>query len=132
MKFKCSKSVLYEAITNVSKAVPAKSNIAALEGIRLTLSENSLELTGYDMELGIKTTIDVNSEDSVEFVINSRLFTEIIRRMSSDEIFIEIDQMLNVTITLILLFRQKHLMKLQEYFLMMRIRNAGYLAIQSI
>lgn len=99
MKFKCSKSVLYEAITNVSKAVPAKSNIAALEGIRLTLSENSLELTGYDMELGIKTTIDVNSEDSVEFVINSRLFTEIIRRMSSDEIFIEIDQMLNVTIS---------------------------------
>ena len=98
MEFTCNKNKLYEAIINVSKAVPAKSNISALEGIKLKLSANKLELTGYDLELGIKTTMDVNSDDSGELVVNARLFSEIIRRMSSDELKISIDEKLNVNI----------------------------------
>jgi len=98
MKFKCNKNKLHEAITSVSRAVPAKSNIAALEGIKVKLTENQLELTGYDLELGIRTTISVNSEDSGEFVVNARLFSEIIRRMSSDELELTIDEKLNVNI----------------------------------
>lgn len=99
MKFICNKNRLHEAISNVSRAVPAKSNIAALEGIKLRLSENQLELTGFDLELGIRTTLDVNSEDNGEVVVNSRLFSEIIRRMSSDELTISIDEKLNVNIS---------------------------------
>lgn len=99
MEFICSKNKLHEAINNVSKAVPSKSNIAALEGIKLSLSDNSLELTGYDMELGIKTQIETKSEGTGSLVVNSRLFSEIIRKMSSDEIKINIDEKLNVTIT---------------------------------
>lgn len=98
MKFICNKNKLHEAISNVSKAVPAKSNIAALEGIKLKLSENQLELTGYDLELGIRTTMEVNSSDSGEFVLNSRLFSEIIRRMASEELTITVDDNLNVNI----------------------------------
>ncbi len=98
MKFICNKNKLHEAIANVSRAVPAKSNIAALEGIKLKLMEDQLELTGYDLELGIKTSISVESEDNGELVVNSRLFSEIIRRMSSDELTITIDEKLNVNI----------------------------------
>ncbi len=98
MKFTCNKNRLHEAITSVSRAVPAKSNIPALEGIRLRLTENQLEVTGYDLELGIQTTLDVITEDSGELVVNSRLFSEIIRRMSADELTVTIDEMLNVNI----------------------------------
>lgn len=98
MEFTCSKNKLYEAITNVSKAVPAKSNIAALEGLKLKLSENKLELTGYDLEFGIRTVLDVNSTESGELVVNSRLFSEIIRRMDSDELKITVSDNLNVNI----------------------------------
>ncbi|MDO5560374.1 MAG: DNA polymerase III subunit beta [Oscillospiraceae bacterium] len=99
MKFRCNRTALYEAIVNASKAVPQKSNIAALEGIKLAISENSLEVTGYDLELGIQTKIDTVSSDSGIIIVNARLFSEIIRRMSSDELNVEIDEMLNVTIT---------------------------------
>ena len=34
MRFICDKGTLYEAITNVSKAVAEKSTIACLEGIK--------------------------------------------------------------------------------------------------
>lgn len=99
MKLKCRRVQLFDALTNVSKAVPSKSNIPALEGIKLSLSENSLELTGYDLELGIRTRIEAETSDNGEFVVNSRLFSEIIRRMSSDEVSIEVDEKLNVSIS---------------------------------
>lgn len=99
MNFICNKNKLYEAISNVSKAIPSKSNIQALEGIKLSLNENNLELTGYDLEFGIRTNFKVNSSDKGEFVVNSRLMSEIIRRMSSSDIAINIDEKLNVTIT---------------------------------
>lgn len=98
IKFSCDRVKLCEAISNVSKAVPSKSNMAALEGIKLSLNNDVLELTGYDLELGIRTTVEVNSTDKGELIVNSRLFSEIIKKMSSDEVSIEIDEKLNITI----------------------------------
>lgn len=99
MKFRCNRTAILEAIVNASKAVPQKSNIAALEGVKLQISENTLEVTGYDLEIGIQTKIDIVSSESGTIVVNARLFSEMIRRMSSDEITVVIDEMLNVTIT---------------------------------
>lgn len=99
MKLFCNKSNLCEAINNVSKAVPAKSAMIALEGIKVNLNESELTLTGYDLEIGIKTTINVRSTDCGEIIINARLFNEIIKKMPTEEISIEIDENNSVTIT---------------------------------
>ena len=81
MKFICKQSVLNEAVNNVSRAVPVKSPVTALEGIKMYLNKNELELTGYDLELGIRTTIEVQSEDHGEFTVNAKLFSEIVRKL---------------------------------------------------
>lgn len=99
MKFICDKKTLCEAISNVSKAVSVKSTIPALEGIKIKLSCNILEITGYDLEIGIKTEIEVKSDDVGECILNSRLFSEITRRMPAEEICFDIDENLNVTIS---------------------------------
>jgi DNA polymerase-3 subunit beta len=92
MRFVCSKNELSEAISNVSRAVPQKSTtIQALEGIKVSVSQNRLELTGYNMEMGIRTSITAASQDCGEFVANTRLFNEFTRRMSGDEVIFEID-----------------------------------------
>ena len=96
MNFICKKEEICEAINNVSKAASVKSTIAALEGIKISLKDGLLEFTGYDLEIGIKTKIGVKSADSGECVLNSRLFSEIVRRMPSEEISVEIDENLNV------------------------------------
>lgn len=98
MKFTCKKEDICSAISNVSKAVSPKSTIAALEGIKLRLNMGSLELTGYDLEIGITTCIECDSSDTGEVVLNSRLFSEITRRMPSDSITYEIDENLNMKI----------------------------------
>ena len=61
MKFICLRNTLIDAITNVSKAVSDRTNIPSLEGIRFRLEDSVLELTGYDLELGIRTNIAVRS-----------------------------------------------------------------------
>jgi DNA polymerase-3 subunit beta len=99
MKLFCNKLSLYEAINNVSKAVAVKSTIPALEGIKINLSDSTLNLTGYDLEIGIKTKISVRSQDSGEFIVNARLFNEIIKRMPTEEIMIEVADNLAITIT---------------------------------
>ena len=94
MNFNCNKLELSEAIGNVSKAVPTKSSIPQLEGIKLSLVKDKLTLTGYDLELGITTTVSVtNNDDSTgEYIINARLFSDMIRKMPSDNLNININE----------------------------------------
>lgn len=99
MKFTCKKEDITLAISIVSKAVSPKSTISALEGIKLNLDNSRLELTGYDLEIGITTFIDCESTDSCEIILNSRLFSEITRRMPSEYITYEINENLNLKIT---------------------------------
>lgn len=99
IKFTCAKDEICTAIGNVSKAVSPKSTITALEGIKLLLNGSTLELTGYDLEIGITTVIEVNSSDNGEIVLNSRLFSEITRRMPSENVTFEVDENLNMKIS---------------------------------
>ena len=92
MKFICDKDSLSEAIGNVSRAVPQKSTIQALEGIRVKIMPDQVELTGYNLEMGIRTTIIANTSDTFEFVVNARLFSEFVRKMSGDEVTVELDE----------------------------------------
>lgn len=99
MKFTCNKSDINNALNNVSRAVPSKHPIAALEGIKLSLNGNTLTLTGYGLEMGIQTNISVESDDSAEYILNSKLFCEIIRKMPAGKITIEINSKMQISIT---------------------------------
>lgn len=99
MKFICDKQELSEAISNVSKAVSVKSTIPALEGIKVRLSPGQIELTAYNLEMGIQTSIKAETNDSGEFVANSRLFSEFARRMPDNNITAEIDENLVMKIS---------------------------------
>lgn len=98
MTFICNKNDLYEAVINVSKAVSDKTTIRALEGIKFQLEGNRLELTGYDLELGIMTELNVTSQDRGEMIVNARLFADIIKRMPVDDILINVNENLQVRI----------------------------------
>lgn len=99
MKLLCNKHSLYEAVINVSKAVSDRCAMPSLEGIKFKLEDSLLELTGYDLEFGIRTTIAVNSDDKGEFILNAKLFSEMIKKMPADDILMEINDNLQVTLS---------------------------------
>lgn len=93
MKFKCNLSLLSEAAQNVALAVSARTtNIAALDGILLECGNNSLTLTGYDLEMAIIRTIDVDVKEEGNVVISSHIFCEMLRKMEGTEIEISSDE----------------------------------------
>lgn len=99
MKLTCNKLKLYEAVVNVSKAISERSSLPSLEGMKMKLEDSTLEMTGYDLEIGIRTTIAVSSADSGSFIINAKLFSEMLKKMPADDIYMEINENMQVTLS---------------------------------
>ena len=83
MKFSCEKALLSAAVSVASRAVAAKSSIPAMEGI-LIEAEETLRLTGYNLETGIQTTLPAEILEKGSLVLSARLFGEIVRKMPDD------------------------------------------------
>jgi len=99
MKFSCEKLLLQNAITTSGRAVAAKSSIPALEGLFLSCKGETLTVSGYNMQTGIRTHFNVETSEEGELVLNSRLFGDIIRRMPDDMVTFTSDDKLMVHLT---------------------------------
>ena len=91
MKFICDKVLLSNAIDGVSKAVSSRSASPILEGILLKADGFQLTLTGYDMAIGITTTIESNVQVPGETVLSAKQLGDIIHRMPAGEVSIELN-----------------------------------------
>ena len=86
MKFICDRNVLSNAVAGVSKAVTQRSSVPVLEGILCKAEGFALTLTGYDLEMGITTTVEANVLEPGETVLPAKLLGDMVRRLSSDEV----------------------------------------------
>ncbi|MBR0121047.1 MAG: DNA polymerase III subunit beta [Clostridia bacterium] len=91
MKFICNTADLSNACQNVSRAASGKTAIPAIEGILITSGQNTLTLTGYDLEMGITTVIPSNVEENGSIVLNAHMLSDILRRMPGDTVSLESD-----------------------------------------
>ena len=91
MKIICNTSVLAEACNIVQRGVPQKSTLPSTEGIYLQAKNSQLTLTGYDLEVGITTTIECSTEAEGSIVLNARLLCDILRRLPSQSVTINCD-----------------------------------------
>ncbi len=92
MNLTCTKQQLVEAVSNVQRAVSSKSSVPALEGILLKAREGEIFLCGYDLELGITTTIEASVEETGAVILNARLFSDIVRRLPADTVQLTTDE----------------------------------------
>lgn len=95
MKFSCEKILLQSAVNTASRTVSAKSSIPALEGLLLQ-AETRLTVSGYNMQTGIRTTLDADITETGSLVLPARLFGEILRRLPDDVVTFTSDRNLNV------------------------------------
>lgn len=83
------------------KAVPSKTTMSILECILIDASTGEIKLTGNDMELGIETKVEGEIIEHGKIALDAKLFSEITRRLSSQNasITIESDQNFNTIIS---------------------------------
>lgn len=98
MKFSCEKLLLQTAVATASRAVAAKSTIPALEGVLLQAGAQ-LTVSGYNMQTGIRTTLETDVTEEGSLVLPARLFGEIIRRLPDDVVTFASDNKTNVRLT---------------------------------
>jgi DNA polymerase-3 subunit beta len=81
MKFSCFQTDLLNAINIVQKAVSSKTTLEILKGILIEVKEDSVKLTGYDLNMAIEIVIEAQVEEQGKMVLDSRLFGEIVRKL---------------------------------------------------
>ena len=91
MKFSCEKALLTNAISVASRAVAAKSSIPAMEGILIEAGDR-LQLTGYDLKTGIRTSVPAEIQEGGSLVLSARLFGDIVRKMPDDIVYFSSDR----------------------------------------
>ncbi len=86
MRILCNKSELQKSVNTVVKAVPIKSPVYLLEGIRIQAKEDTLTLYGSDGTLSIKCTQEASVLEPGEVVLTARLFSELLSKFDECEI----------------------------------------------
>lgn len=88
MKFSVNRPAFTEAVSIVSRAVSPKSTLAVLEGVLLRARQGQLTLCGYDLELGITTSLSCQVEEEGELVLPARMLLDMARRMPEEDLCI--------------------------------------------
>ena len=86
MKLVCSQAELSSSLQLVSRAVAARPTHPVLANVLLTADAGTgrLSLTGFDLSLGIQTSLSASVDTSGAITLPARLFGEIVSRMPAD------------------------------------------------
>ncbi len=89
LKFNVEKNIFLTALTSLQSITAKKGTMAVLSNILLTVNDNFIELTGTDLEVGIKKKINGDIFATGAITLPSKKLFEIVRESGGDVIEIE-------------------------------------------
>lgn len=93
MRIICDTASFTENCLNVQRTIPAKAVLPHLEGIFIrTKEDSSIELSGFDLEIGVSTSMNVRVERQGAVVLNAKTFCDILRHLPEDTVIIDCDE----------------------------------------
>ena len=94
MKIVFSKQKLLDKLYPAMGTVSTKNTIPSIEGVLIeTLGQNKVRLSTYDMNKGVRATLE--AEDVIEegsYIINASRLLSILKVLSGDTVTIEVDE----------------------------------------
>lgn len=106
MKLIINKDFLNEAIQHVSKAISSRTTIPILSGIKIDAIQDGVTLTASDTDISIQSYIPISVKDKTiitlqqtgSVVLPANFFMEIIKKLPSQEIQIEVKESFHTVI----------------------------------
>jgi len=98
VKIRINRQALISKLNHVTKALPVKTTLSILTGIKFVTTENGISLTGSDSDITINTTLPmevftekgtvtlIEIEEPGGIVIPGKYFFEIIKKLETDTI----------------------------------------------
>ncbi|SFS75852.1 DNA polymerase III subunit beta [Paenibacillus sp. 453mf] len=107
MKISILKSYLNESIQHVSKAISSRTTIPILTGIKFDVNYQGVTLTASDTDISIQSFIPleedgktiVSVEQAGSVVLPAKFFVEIIKKLPSQEVHMEVKDNFNTFIS---------------------------------
>ncbi len=106
MKFSIRRGEFISALNDAQRAISSKTAIDILKGIKLTLTDHDLIMTGSDADISIETVITLDDEKAAlqidepgSIVLPARFFNEIVKKLPEDIMTIAVDSRFQATIT---------------------------------
>ena len=91
MKFRCDRDALAEAVGTAYRAVASRTGaLPVLSGVKVTLGDGTVELTGSDLELTIRVTVPAEVEGSGSAVLVARLLVDTLAKLPFETVSVEI------------------------------------------
>ncbi|MDZ7372981.1 MAG: DNA polymerase III subunit beta [candidate division KSB1 bacterium] len=81
MRFFSDRSLLLNALQRVYGVIPSRSTLPLLQNLLLTASDGQLELAGTDLEVSVRTRVELDVEEPGALAIPARLFYEVVREL---------------------------------------------------
>lgn len=99
MKFDIMRDRLLDGLNDVMKAVSSKTTTPILTGIKIDVTDEGVLLTGSDADITIQTFIPmeqdgdqiVNVQEKGSIVLQARMFNEIVRKLPTNDVEIEVE-----------------------------------------
>ena len=104
MKFTIKKELLLDSLLKVSKAISTKNLIPVLAGIKFELKKKKLTLTASDNDITIQSIIEATDDEDFtiekegSIIIQGRYILDIVRKLPSEYINIEVIDDLKILI----------------------------------
>lgn len=100
MKLTIAKNELNQAIQNVAKAIAARPTIPILGGIKIDVTHQAVTLTASDTDISIQNFIPVEQNGQIiadiekpgSVVLPAKFVVEIVKKLPSDQVSIEVSQ----------------------------------------
>ncbi len=99
MKIVFQRQAMMEAVSPLMCAIGGKSTLSAIEGILVDAKEDgTCVLTTFDLEKGMRSTVNLTVEEPGSYIINAQKFVQILRVMEGEYTTMTVSDNLQVCI----------------------------------
>jgi DNA polymerase-3 subunit beta len=81
MKFRVERDALADAVAWTAKSLPSRPSVPVLAGVLLRVSDNRLQVSGFDYEVSSQVTVEVQADADGAALVSGRLLAEITKSL---------------------------------------------------
>jgi DNA polymerase-3 subunit beta len=99
MEFKINSKVLEKLLSKIILAVPSRTPMPILENFLFDIKDGSLTVSATDLEISIRSSLNVTSDQNTKIVVPARLLYDIIRSLDDAQLNFNVDSKGKLKIT---------------------------------